>query len=206
MKTNTSFILLVLLKVLFISSCVTTKNVSQKVTNSYTSNEIKQYIQERFLHASDSLKIGAMFILDGIPYYEESDVNEHTIDSELKKYDKAAIRTIYFVNASKLHIVCRSYDFDLIPIIRTNENKQKRKAKKEMLTWVKDRYVGEHRTVNHKPLVIFNRKPLTTKTAFQLLQTLKIKHIDFIQKYEESQVIAGFEHISKNGVVEIFTK
>lgn len=206
MKTNISFILFVLLNVLFISSCVPTKNVSRKVTNSYTSNEIKLYIQERFLHESDSLKIGNLFILDGIPYYEESDENEHTIDSELKKYDKSAIQTICFANVSKLHIACRAYDFDIIPIILTNETKQIRKVKKEALTWLKDRYFGGHRTVNQKPLVIFNRKPLTTKTAFQLLQTLKVGHIEFIYKYEESQVIAGFEQISKNGVVEIFTK
>lgn len=206
MKTNISFTLFFLLNVLFISSCVTTKKVSQKVTNSYTSNEIKQYIQERFLHASDILKIGTMFILDGVPYYEKSSRSENTIDLELKKYDKSAIRTIYFVNASKLQIVCSAYDFDIIPIIRTNEIKQKRKVKKEMMTWVKNHYFGKHRIVNLRPLVIFNRKPLTIQTAFKLLQTLKVGHIDFIQKHEESQVITGFEQISKNGVVEIFTK
>ena len=145
-----------------------------------------------------------MFVLDGVPYYEESDTN--SINQELKRYDKTAIRSIYFASVSKLHIVCSAYDFDIIPIIQTNEVKQKRKAKKEMLTWVKDQYFGEHRTANHRPLVIFNRKPLTTKIAFQVLQTLKVGHVEFIQKYEELQIIKGFERLSKNGVVEIFTE
>lgn len=180
--------------------------MSQKVTDSYTSDEIKQHIQERFLHASDSLKIGSMFVLDGIPYYEKSFENEPTIDSELKKYDKSAIQTIYFANASKLNIACRVYDFDIIPIIRTNENIQKRKAKKKILMRLKERYFSGQFTVATRPLVIFNRKPLTVNSAFKVLQNLKVRHINFIQKYEESQVIAGFEHISKNGVIEIFTK
>jgi hypothetical protein len=206
MKINISFTLLFLLNVLFISSCVTTKNVSRKVINSYTSNEIEQYIQKRFLHASDSLKIGNLFILDGVPFGKELDSIYNTIDTELKKYDKTAVRSIYYVNARKNKIGCRPIDYDIIPLILTDQVKQKRKIKKVILAWVKDLYFGGKITVHNKPLVIFNRKPLTTQTAFQLLQTLKIKHIDFIQKYEEPQVIAGFEQLSKNGVVEIFTK
>ncbi len=206
MKTKIYFILFALLNVLFMSSCVTRKNVSQKVSNFYTSAEIEQYIQKRFLHASDSLKIGSLFIIDGIPFQKRADSTFNSVDLALKKYDTSVFRSIYFLDAKKHRIGCGPIDYDVLPIIITNAIKQKRTFKKKVLIRVKERYFSGQFTVNTRPLIIFNRKPLTVKTAFKILQTLKVGHIEYIQKYEESQVIAGFEHISKNGVVEIFTK
>ncbi|WP_298511430.1 hypothetical protein [uncultured Kordia sp.] len=196
MKNKLLFILCIW-NIICVSSCITTQHIPEKEINSYTSEEIKQYIQKRFLYASDSLKIGDdFFVIDGIPRDEE----------EIHTIDKKDIRSIYFVDIRKNALGCNPAKYDLFPIIRTNKAVQKRKAKKETLTWIKDLYFGEHSTVNERPLVIFNRKPLTIKTAFQLLQTLKVGHIDYIQKNEEPQVIAGFEQNSKYGVVEIFTK
>lgn len=61
-------------------SCKVTTKATQKVTNSHTATDIEQYIQKRFLHASDSVKIGNdLFIVDGVPCSEE-DLN--TIDKK----------------------------------------------------------------------------------------------------------------------------
>ena len=112
-------------------SCKVTTKATQKVTNSHTATDIEQYIQKRFLHASDSVKIGNdFFIVDGVPCSEE----------DLNTIDKKDIRGIYFINTNKNPIRCTRPKYDLLPFILTNKIRQKRKVKKESIAWIKECY------------------------------------------------------------------
>ncbi|MEP0264625.1 hypothetical protein [Dokdonia sp.] len=204
---STEKLLILFLSLLILISCKTS-NLLRKPKTTYSSAEILKMAEWRFDYDLENVKLCDLYILDGVPYEKKA------IDSILAKYDKRDIRMISFLEKPEENTWLNK-NCDLIPQIQTRLIEQTREYKTEILNRIIKIYSKYDKEIkiagtscDYCPLIILNNKPFFASQSQVLskIRELKINEIDYIADYKKSHNIEYFGSLSKNGVVEIFTK